>query len=53
MAGKDTVTVRKKLAVGCVYLVYILGKALDRKGVCKVFQNVLFVCLITDNNLRA
>ena len=50
MAGKGTVTVRKTGRM-CVFSLYF--KALDRKGVRKVFQNnfFLFVCLITDKSI--
>lgn len=33
----------------CVFSLYF--KALDRKGVCKVFQNKFSVCLITDKSI--
>lgn len=48
MAGKDTVTVRKTGRM-CVFSLYF--KALDRKGVCKVFQNNFSVSLITDKSI--
>lgn len=45
MAGKGTVTVRKTGRM-CVFSLYF--KALDRKGVRKVFQNNFSVCLFNN-----